>query len=79
MELVSTFNLGDSRESSDRGHQPSPQGKRHATRRIASPANRALVDKPARPAPNGRKQLTESAVLVGGAAARSEDASFEEF
>jgi len=75
LELVSTFALGNSRDSAraERGHLPPPKG------------NRTVADRPRRAASaphtahNGRKRAAEPAVLVGAPAARSEDASFEEF
>ena len=83
LELVSAFTLGNSHESSraDRGRQPSPQGSRPANGTARRPATRAasLAGKTASSTPRERKQLTESTVLVGSPAARSEDASFEEF
>jgi methyl-accepting chemotaxis protein len=82
LELVSTFTLGDSRESSrgDHGYQPSPQSHRPATAAPRRPrAAGTATTKPASSVANGRKRLTESAVLVGAPAARSDDASFEEF
>jgi methyl-accepting chemotaxis protein len=81
-QLVGKFKVGDEGEPSRGGRYSAPRENRHTTgttRRPAAPANRALVDKSAELAPNGRKRLTESAVLVGGPPARSEDASFEEF
>ncbi len=81
LELVGIFTLGnDSEASNGHGHRPAPKGSRQAegtTRRPA--ATGAAAGKTAKPAPNGRKQLTPSAVLVGGPAARSDDANFEEF
>jgi methyl-accepting chemotaxis protein len=84
LELVSTFTLGNGSAASQggRARQPSAQGNRQAngtTRRPASTAAGIAAGRPAKPAPNGRKQLTPAAVLVGGPAARSDDASFEEF
>jgi methyl-accepting chemotaxis protein len=82
LELVSIFRLGDSRESSpgNRVYQPSPQSYRPSTATASHPRAAGIVTaKSASSNPNGRKRLTESAVLVGGPPARSEDASFEEF
>jgi methyl-accepting chemotaxis protein len=83
LQLVGTFNLGNRSESSGagRGHQPSSQGHRP----VAGTAHRPFVpvsrvtDKSKPSAPNGRRQLAHAGVPVGSPAARSEDASFEEF
>ena len=84
LQLVGTFNLGNHSESShgSRDHQPANQNYRHATdtaRRPAPPATHGGPDRSAFPSPKGRKQLAHAPVLMGGPAARSEDASFEEF
>jgi methyl-accepting chemotaxis protein len=84
LELVSTFTLGNSRESSHagHGHPPAPRSTRHllpAGHRPAGVAARAGAGKSVPSAANGRKQAAPSAVLVGSSASRSEDASFEEF
>ena len=79
LELVSSFTLGNGSAAShgDRAPQRSPQGSRHASATANRPAS--STGKPASLASKGRKQLTPAAVLVGDAAARSHDASFEEF
>jgi methyl-accepting chemotaxis protein len=84
LQLVGTFNLGNGREASrgDRGHQHSPQDYRQSTgtERRPTKAGAALVSaRSARTMPKGQAQLTPAAVLVGSAADRSDDASFEEF
>jgi methyl-accepting chemotaxis protein len=80
LELVDTFTLGNSRGASNggRAHQPTPQAK-DPKRRPASSASGGKAGNRANPASKGRKEFTSSAVLVGGPAARSGDASFEEF
>ena len=79
LELVGTFTLGNDSEASNgsRGRRPAPRQAKGTSRRPA--ATHAAAGNTAKPAPNGRKHLTPAAVLVGGAAARSDDASFEEF
>ena len=84
MELVSTFTLGNSRESShsERGHQSSAQSRRSslgAAQRPGTSAARAAAGKLGSSARNGRKQVNQSAVLVASPRGRSDDASFEEF
>jgi methyl-accepting chemotaxis protein len=84
MQLVGTFTLGNNREPSrgDHSYQPSSQDDRLSAARPKRPAARAsstAAGKAPASAGNGRKQLTHAAVLVGSPAARSEDASFEEF
>jgi hypothetical protein len=84
LELVGTFTLGDRRETArgERGHESSVQSRRHsagAARRPGTSATKAATGKLASSAPNGRKQVNQSAVLVSTSAARSDDASFEEF
>jgi methyl-accepting chemotaxis protein len=82
MELVSTFTLGDTSQSSrgERGRQPSAHSHRHPTGaalRPGKPATKGAAGKPAPSAPG--QQRTQSAALVGSSAGRSDDASFEEF
>jgi methyl-accepting chemotaxis protein len=79
LELVGTFTLGNDSEASNgsRGHRPAPRQAKGTSRRPA--ATGAAAGNTAKPAPNGRKHPTPAAVLVGGPAARSDDASFEEF
>ena len=79
LELVGTFTLGNDSEASNgsRGHRPAPRQAKGTSRRPA--ATGGAAGKTAKPAGNGRKHLTPAAVLVGGPAARSDDASFEEF
>jgi methyl-accepting chemotaxis protein len=83
MELVGTFTLGMSGSSNAGRAQPSSARSGRdsaATRRFrAAPAAPARAGRSAPSAPNGRKALAPEAVLVGSTAARSEDASFEEF
>jgi methyl-accepting chemotaxis protein len=81
LELVSAFTLGNSHESSrgNHGRQPSPQRPANGTARRPAARAATLASKTAPSAPRERKQLAEPAVLVGSSAARSEDASFEEF
>jgi methyl-accepting chemotaxis protein len=83
LQLVDTFNVGSRSESH---HDPS-----HETSLPSHRAAPALTHRPARPtanpaprrsspaAPNGRRQPTQTPVLVGSPAARSHDESFEEF
>jgi methyl-accepting chemotaxis protein len=84
LQLVGTFNLGNHNESSrgSRDHQPAIQNYRHAPdwgRRSVSPAIDGGTGKSAAPFPHERKKPAATPVLIGGPAARSEDASFEEF
>jgi methyl-accepting chemotaxis protein len=84
LQLVGTFNLGNDSESlrGSRDHQPLNRDYRHATdtaRWPAPPAINGLPNRAAFPSPKGRKQLAHAPVFIGGPAARSEDASFEEF
>jgi methyl-accepting chemotaxis protein len=84
LQLVGTFNLGNHSQSSrgNRSHQPPYQNDRHATdtvRRPAPPSTNGGTNRAALSSPKGRKQLAHAPVLMGGPAARSEDASFEEF
>jgi methyl-accepting chemotaxis protein len=83
MELVGTFTLGISGSSNaGRAHHSSARSGRDsgATRRFrAAAAAPARAGRSAPSAPNGRKAPAPAAVLVGSTAARSEDASFEEF
>jgi hypothetical protein len=83
LELANTFTLGNSLASNGgRAHQPSPRSARHApatARRPVAATARARAEKPARSVPRGQKQPAPSAVLAGSSAARSDDASFEEF
>ncbi len=83
MELVGTFDVGNRRESpGNRGQEPSLEDHRHSVGtpyRAPMSSTRAVTRKSPSSAPNGRKQLTHAPVLVGNTAARSEDASFEEF
>jgi methyl-accepting chemotaxis protein len=82
LELVSTFTLGRGSEASHagRGHQPAPRSSDLADGTIRRPASSAgmAAARPVIPAANRRKQPTPAAVMAG-AAARSDDASFEEF
>jgi hypothetical protein len=84
LQLVGTFTLGNHSESSrgTRDHQPANQNYRHAidtARRPLPPAINGGIGKSAVPSPKERKKLAPTPVLIGGPAARSEDASFEEF
>jgi methyl-accepting chemotaxis protein len=84
LQLVGTFNLGNDSESSrrSRDHQAPNQNYRHATdtaRRSGPPAANGGPDRAAFPSPEGRKKFVHAPVFIGGPAARSEDASFEEF
>jgi len=83
-ELVATFTLGSSRESSHANHtgQPSPQGDRSsagAARKHAPAARNAGAGKTVSSASNRRTPHPEAAVLVASAAVSHDDASFEEF
>jgi methyl-accepting chemotaxis protein len=92
LELVSTFTLGNGSAASRGGHsqQPAPRSSRPASGTTRRPAFSAAgshlrsagggtastpADAPARE----RKQHTPAAVMAGGPAGRSVDASFEEF
>jgi hypothetical protein len=83
LELVGTFTLGNSRASSrgGRSHQPSPGDHPSAAMagRAAQRSTNGEAGNPASSARNDRKQPTKTPVLVGGPAARSDDASFEAF
>jgi methyl-accepting chemotaxis protein len=82
LELVSTFTLGDSCAAAHggRGYQPSPQSHGPSTATARRPrAASTVTAKSASSVPSGPKRLTQSVVLAGAPAARSEDASFEEF
>jgi methyl-accepting chemotaxis protein len=84
VELVNAFTLVNSRDSSrsERGYQSSAHNHPHPTvaaRRPGKPASKVAAGKLVSSAPNGRKQSTPSAALVGSSAGRSDDASFEEF
>jgi methyl-accepting chemotaxis protein len=75
-QLVGRFKLGDEGEPSrgDNGRKPLPRGQASGTPcRPAKAATKAAAGKLASSAPNGRKQLNHSAVLVAGPTARSEE------
>jgi methyl-accepting chemotaxis protein len=76
-ELVARFKVGNDQERGDMTRKPSSQPSNRTQRRPVKVATRIAAGKAAQPAPNGRKQ--PSPVLAGTPAARSGDASFEEF
>jgi methyl-accepting chemotaxis protein len=84
MDLVSSFALGNSRQSPrvEPGHQPLARNHPHSTgaaQRPLKPATKVAAGKLTSSAPNGRTKLDHSAVLVPIPVGRSDDASFEEF
>src|SRR5580704_7876587 len=83
LQLVGTFKLSNSESSvASRGHQPAIQNYRHATdsgRRSVSSATNGGTGRSPVASPKERKKPAPTPVLIGGPAARSEDASFEEF
>jgi methyl-accepting chemotaxis protein len=81
LALVSTFTLGNGSQASHNGrnHQLSSRNSRPANGTAHRPATVIAAGRPARPAANGRKQPAPAAVMAGAPAARSDDASFEEF
>ena len=81
LELVSTFTLGNGRQASHNGrnHQLSSRNSRPSNVTAHRPATGVAAGRQAKPAANGRKQIDPTAVMAGAPAARSDDASFEEF
>jgi Methyl-accepting chemotaxis protein (MCP) signalling domain len=84
MQLVGRFKLehADEQAHGDLGHQPLPGSSRRIPGTQAGPARTrpsALADKPAGRAANKPTRLTESPVLIGSAASRSDETSFGEF
>jgi len=84
MQLVGRFKLeqADEQPHGDLGHQRLPESSRRIPGTQAGPARTrpsALADKPAGRAANKPTRLTESPVLIGSAASRSDDTSFGEF